>query len=160
MDTIKFAITKKSIHDRIFATSAYTTRARETMGMPGSIAERMLITADDKHLIDPMIDNSVNEVSCMIARYHPGSSVEFNMEENDGEYRFCIAAPVNYPAGNAGKLAQSIESYIAGRTLQEWYSDIRPDEATNAAARVQNEAMTIQEMLAQRTRPTIITDNA
>ena len=160
MNTIRFTITRENVYNRVFATSAYTTRARETMGIPSGITERMLLTADDKHIIDPMIDSSVNEIASEIVRYHPGSCVEFTKESDAEGYQFCINAPANYPAGNAGKLAGSIESYIANRTLQNWYISIKPDEANIAAVKAQNDAMTIQSMLTQRTKPAIHTDNA
>ena len=157
MNTIRFTITRENIHDKVFATSAYTARARETMGIPPGITERMLLTADDKRIIDPMIDGSVNEIAEEIARYHPGSSVGFNGEGDEAGYQFSIATPANYPADNADKLAVSIGSYIANRTLQNWYTGIKPDEANIFAIKAQNDAMIIQAMLTQRTKPT---DNA
>lgn len=160
MNTIRFTITRENVYNRVFATSAYITRARETMGIPSGITERMLLTADDRHIIDPMIDSSVNEIASEIVRYHPGSCVEFTKESDAEGYQFCINAPANYPAGNAGKLAGSIESYIANRTLQNWYISIKPDEANIAAVKAQNDAMSIQSMLTQRTKPAIHTDNA
>ena len=160
MNTIRFTITRENVYNRVFATSAYTTRAREAMGIPSGITERMLLTADDRHIIDPMIDSSVNEIAGEIVRYHPGSCIEFTKDGDVEGYRFSINAPTNYPAGNADKLAGSIESYIANRTLQNWHISIKPDEANIAAIKAQNDAMTIQSMLTQRTKPTIHTDNA
>ena len=54
----------------------------------------------------------------------------------------------------------SVESYIANRTLQNWYTDIKPDEASISAAKAQNDVMTIHTMLTQRTRPIKSTENA
>ena len=160
MKTIKFIIIKGNIHDKVFATNAYTARAREAMGIPTGIIERMQLSADDKHIIDPMIDSSVNEITSEIVRYHPRSSVEFTENENGVNYEFNVAVPVNYPTGNADRLAMSVESYIANRTLQNWYTDIKPDEASISAAKAQNDVMTIHTMLTQRTRPIKSTENA
>ena len=157
MYTINFSITREHIYNGVFATSAHTARAREAMGIPVDITGRMLLTADDKHVIAPLIDNSVNEVSCDIVRHHPGSSVEFNRNGNDGEYLFNITVPMNYPTGNAGMLATIIGDYILNRTLQSWYTDIKPDEANAAATKAQNDAGTIQALLTQRIKPTDIT---
>lgn len=157
MNTIKIVITKEDIYGRLFATSAYTARAREAIGTPTGITERMQLTADDKAIIDPMIDSSINEILCYISRYHPGSSVENN---DNSEYRFCIPTPANYHTGNADKLAGSIKSYITNLTLQNWYTGIKPDEANIATAKAQNDAITIQAMLTQRAKPTRTTDNA
>ena len=44
MNTTRFAITKESLCKRIFAASAYMVRARESMGVPPAVGERMLIT--------------------------------------------------------------------------------------------------------------------
>ncbi len=158
MSTIKIVITKGNIYDRIFSTSAYTARARETLGLPDGIVERMQLTADDRHVIDPMIDSSADEIYGEITRYHPGSSVELTEYENGINYEFSIPVPFNYPTGNSDKLARSIESYIANRTLQNWYTGIKPDEANIAAAKAQNDAITIQTMLTQRIKPSKFTD--
>ena len=55
MEPIKIVITKESIYKHIFATSAHMTRSREAMGIPASIGERMLVTADEKEMLDPHI---------------------------------------------------------------------------------------------------------
>ena len=86
MTTIEFHITKEEIGKRIFATSAYTARAREAMGTPPSVTERMQATADDTALLAPIMDYSASEVFTVIVRYHPGSSMELI---NDG-YLFNI----------------------------------------------------------------------
>ena len=93
MSTIKIVITKGNIYDRIFSTSAYTARARETLGLPDGIVERMQLTADDRHVIDPMIDSSADEIYGEITRYHPGSSVELTEYENGINYEFSITLP-------------------------------------------------------------------
>ena len=150
MNTVEFYITKEMIGKRIFATSAYTARARESLGTLPAITERMLATADDTAVLNPLIDDSINEVFTFIVRYLPESIVEFC---NDG-YRFAIKAPENFPADNGGKLKQCIESYIADRALQEWYANVKPDEAAITSARTQNEAATLQALLTQRVKPT------
>lgn len=150
MNTMEFHITREEIGKRIFATSAYTARAREALGTPPAITERMQATADDTALLNPIIDNCASEVFTVIVRYHPGSNLEFS---NDG-YRFNNNTPANYPADNGSKLAQVIESYIVNRTLQEWYTNVKPDEAAITATKTQNDAATIHSLLTQRKRPT------
>lgn len=153
MSTLNFVITKKNIYNIIFATSAYTTRAREATGMPQSISESMLLTADEKRIIDPLIENSINEIFSFIACYHPATSIE---DDNGEGYMFNIKTPANYPAGNEGKLAKSIESYVANRTLQDWYTCMKPDEASLVAAKTQNDITTLQSLLTQRGKPQIM----
>ena len=149
MKTIEFEIRRESIDKRIFTTSAYTARAREAMGTPPAIAERMTVTADDLPLLHPLMDDCVNEVVTIIAHYHPGSNVEFL----DDGYRFTIKVPENFPTDNDKNLKHSIESNIACRTLQSWYTDVKPDEAAITAAKIQNEAATLHSLLTQRERP-------
>lgn len=153
MSTLNFVITKKNIYNRIFATSAYTTRAREATGMPQSISESMLLTTDEKRIIDPLIENSINEIFSFIACYHPATSIE---DDNGGAYIFNIKAPANYPAGNEGKLTKCIENYVANRTLQDWYTCMKPDEASLVAAKTQNDITTLQSLLTQREKPQIM----
>lgn len=153
MSSVIFAVTKENIHSRIFANSAYTVRAREAMGIPPAIGERMLITADDKGIINPLIDDSVNEIHSHITRYHPGSSVEFNNDAYGGYYMFTVNTPSNYPGDNEEKLTHCAESYIVNRTLQSWYTGIKPDEAAIIATKVQNDAATMQILLTQRKKP-------
>lgn len=149
MKTIEFKITIESIGKRIFATSAYAAHAREAMGTPATITERMTVTADDMPLLHTLMDDSVNEVITLVSHYHPGSNVEFL---NDG-YSFSIKTPENFPADNGSKLEQSIGSYIAGRTLQSWYTDVKPDEAAITATKTKNEAVTLHALLTQREKP-------
>lgn len=149
MKTIEFEIRRESIEKRIFTTSAYTARAREAMGTPATITEMMTVTADDMPLLHTLMDDSVNEVITLVSHYHPGSNVEFL---NDG-YSFTIKTPENFPADNGSKLEQSIGSYIAGRTLQSWYTDVKPDEAAITAAKIQNDAATLHSLLTQREKP-------
>ena len=156
MSTLNFVITKRNIYNRIFATSAYTTRAREATGMPQSISESMLLTTDEKRIIDPLIENSINEIFSFIACYHPATSIDYSTDDNDGAYIFNIKAPANYPAGNEGKLAKSIESYVTNRTLQDWYTCMKPDEASLVAAKTQNDITTLQSLLTQRGKPQIM----
>ena len=151
MKTVKFVITKEDVYKRIFTTSAYTARARESMGIPSNVGERMLITADEQKVIEPLIDESVNKVFCNIERYHPGSSIEYA----DTAYMFSINTPANYPTENGKKLRISIESYIIHHTLQDWYTNIKPDDASIIAVQTQNDAMTIEQLLTQRTKPSI-----
>ena len=151
MKPITFVITREDVYGHILATSAHVTRSREAMGTPQSIGESMLITTDEKEMLDPHIRNSVNNVFCDIVRYHPGSNVETTQEE----FKFTINTPSNYPDENGEKLKESIESYIANRTLQSWYTSIKPDEASIAATLVQNDAVTIIQLLMQRTKPTL-----
>ena len=153
MNTIRIVITKEDIYGRLFATSAYTARAREAMGVPQSIVERMLLTPDDKEIIVPMIENSVNEIFTDISRYHQESSVTFTNAEDTERYLFNINTPDNYPSENGEKLRQSVESYIVNRTLQNWYTDIKPDEAAIIAAKTQNDAANIRMLLIQRRKP-------
>ena len=153
MSTLNFVITKKNIYNRIFATSAYTTRAREATGMPQSISESMLLTTDEKRIIDPLIENSINEIFSFIACYHPATSIE---DDNGEGYMFNIKAPANYPAGNEGKLTKCIESYVTNRTLQDWYTCMKPDEASLVAAKTQNDITTLQSLLTQREKPQIM----
>ena len=153
MNEIIFIITREDIYKRIFASSAYTARAREAMGVPQSIVERMLLTPDDKEIIVPMIENSVNEVLTDISRYHQESSVTFTNAEDTERYLFNINTPDNYPSENGEKLRQSVESYIVNRTLQNWYTDIKPDEAAIIAAKTQNDAANIRMLLIQRRKP-------
>ncbi len=151
MNPTIFTITKEDLHKRVFAASAYLVRSRESMGIPPGIGERMLITADESDMIEPLIDNSINNVSCSIERYHPGSSIV-----NSGDaYQFSICTPVNYPAENGQKLKAAIENYITNHTLQNWYTAIKPDEASIIAVQAQNDTITIQQLLAQRTKPSI-----
>lgn len=147
-------ITRAGVCGRIFAATAYTARAREAMGTPPTITERMLATADDNAILCTLIENSVNEIHSEIARYHPGSTTEFSEDESGGHYIFNIKVPANYPTDNEKQLQQSIESNIAGRALQEWYANIKPDEAAMTAARIQNDTMTLQALLTQRIKPT------
>lgn len=151
MISTRFAITKESLYKRVFATSAYMVRSRESMGIPPGIGERMLITTDDREMIAPLIDNSINNVFCSIERYHPGSSIEYS----DNAYMFNINTPANYPAENGKKLKPAIESYVTNHTLQNWYATIKPDEANIIAVQTQSEAITIQQLLMQRTKPAI-----
>ncbi len=149
MKTIEFKITIESIGKRVFATSAYTARAREAMGTPPAIAERMTVTADDTALLHPLMDDCVNEVVTIIEHYHPGSNVEFL----DDGYRFTIKVPENFPTDNDKNLKHSIESNIACRTLQSWYTDVKPDEAAITATKTKNEAVTLHALLTQREKP-------
>lgn len=149
MNTSRFAITKESLCKRIFAASAYMVRARESMGVPPAVGERMLITEDEQKMIEPLIDNGVNNIFCSIERYHPGSSVE----NTDKAYTLYVNAPSNYPAENWKKLRTAIESYIVNHTLQSWYASTKPDEASIIAVQAQNVATTIQQLLVQRTKP-------
>ena len=151
MESITFVITKEDVNRHIYATSAHMTRSREAMGIPSSIGEGMLITADKHEMIGPHIRNSVNNVFCDIVRYHPGSNIEITQEG----YKFTINTPSNYPTENGEKLKDCIGSYIANRTLQSWYTNIKPDEASITATLVQNDAATIQQLLMQRTKPCI-----
>ena len=153
MKTVKFVITREDVYKRIFTTSAYTARAREAMGIPAAVAERMLITADDKEAVDPLIDNGMNAVLADIVRYHPGSSMEFTQDGYGGYYMFHMKSAESYPTGNEEMLTQSIGSYVANRTLQNWYADIKPDEAAMTAAKMQNDAATIHLLLTRREKP-------
>ena len=157
MKTVNFTITRENIDKRIFATSAYTARAREAMGIPPSVVERMVVTADDKEMVDPLTNNAINEVFAYITRYFTNSSVNFTQESPSGYYTFNIGVPENFPSGNAEKLQQSIESYIANRILQSWYTGIKPDEASIIALQTQSDATTIQTLLTQREKPTSTT---
>lgn len=154
MKQIKFDITRADVCKRIFATTACTARAREAMGTPPAITERMLATADHSAMLYPLIEESVNEVYGDIARHHHGSTVDFVEDEHGGHYAFDIKVPANYPDGNERKLEHCIASYIAGRALQEWYTNAKPDEAAITAARIQNETTTLQALLTQRIKPT------
>ena len=151
MIATKFLITRERLYKRIFAASAYMVRAREAMGIPPAIGERMVITEDDRKMIDPLIENSVNNVFCSIERYHRGSTVEYT----DNSYTFYINVPNNYPAENGKKLKTAVESYIVNHTLQNWYANMKPDEASIIAAQTQNDTVTIQQLLMQRTKPSI-----
>ena len=153
MESMTITITRADLCDRIFAATAYTARAREAMGTPPAITERILATADDNAMLYPLIENSVNEVHSDIVRYHPGSTAEFDEDESGGHYIFNIRLPANYPTGNGRKLQQSIGSNIADRVLQEWYASVKPDEVAMTAARIQNDTMTLQALLTQRTKP-------
>ena len=150
MKTIEFYMTREEIGERIFATSAYTARAREAMGTPPAITERMQATADDTALLNPIMDNSASQVTAFIVHYHPGSNVEYS---ND-EYRFTVQVPENYPAGNGDKLKQAIVNYIVNSTLKEWYTNVKPDEAAIMVTKTQNDAVAIEALLTQRERPT------
>ena len=156
MSLISFALQRENICKRIFATSAYTARAREAMGVPPAIVERMLITADDIDIINPHIENSANEVYTDIVRYHPGSSIRFTQDECGGFYIFNIKVPSNYPTNNVDTLKQSIESYISNRTLQSLYTDLKPDEASIIATKTKSDAVTIQMLLTQRENPSTL----
>lgn len=151
MISTRFVITKESICKRVFAASAHMVRASESMGIPFGLGERMLITADEQKMIEPLIDNSVNNVFCNIESYHPGSSIEYS----DNAYMFIIKTPDNYPAENGKKLRIAIESYITNHTLQNWYTNIKSDEASIIAVQAQNDATTMRQLLMQRTKPHI-----
>ena len=153
MNTVNFVTNRNNVYNKVFATSAYTARAREKTGMPPEIIERMTITADDKLVIDPIIENCINEISTYITRYHPNSSVDFITDEHEGHYLFNIVVPDNYPIGNEDKFEKSVENYITNRTMQEWYSIIKPDEANIPAAKAQSDILTIQTLLTQRKKP-------
>ena len=151
---VTFVITKEKVYRQIFATSAHTTRAREAIGLPQEITERMLLTADNKHIIAPLIDNSINDVYAEIVRYHPDCSVNFTRNgEGDGCYVFNMNIPSNYPTDNINQLEQRVESYIVNSTLQNWYSNVKPDEASIIATKRQNDAAIIQMLLTRRTKP-------
>ena len=151
MSSTRFVITKESLHKRVFAASAYIVRARESMGVPPAVSERMLITADELKMIEPLIENCVNNIFCRIERYHRGSTVE----PSDTAYMFYINTPDNYPVENGKKLKTAIESYIVNHTLQNWYTSMKPEEASIIAVQTQNDAATIQQLLVQRTKPSI-----
>ena len=70
-----------------------------------------------------------------------------------GYYMFHMKAAESYPTGNEEMLTQSIGSYVANRTLQNWYADIKPDEAAMTAAKMQNDAATIHLLLTRREKP-------
>lgn len=153
MNKITFVITREELYKRIYTTSAHIVRARETMGIPSSICERMLITADEKQTVAPLVDDSVNEVIAEITLYHPGSYVDFTLNEEGGSYNFVLRVPNNFPSGNEEKLSHCIKSYIADRTLQSWYTIIKPDEAAIIATKAQNDAVTMRMLLTQREKP-------
>lgn len=153
MNTVTFLITRENIYNRIYAASAYIVRAREAMGVPAGMGERMLITADDKRAFAPLMDDSVNEIFAEIAHYHPGSHVISTTDNDENGYRFAVRVPPNFPSANKDKLPHCIESYITDRTLQSWYTVIRPEEATVIATRTQNDAVILQTLLTQREKP-------
>lgn len=157
MKNIKFVIKKENVYKHIFTASAYTARAREAMGIPRGMVERMVITADDKEAINPLIDNAINEAYGYIARYFANSNVNFTQDNDGGYYAFDIGTPDNYPGGNSEKLAQCVESYIANSVLQHWYASIKPDEGSLIAVQAQNNAATMQLLLTQREKPTSTT---
>ena len=112
-----------------------------------------IIEADDKRAIAPLMDDSVNEIFAEIAHYHPGSHVISTNDNDENGYRFAVRIPPNFPSANKDKLPHCIESYITDRTLQSWYTVIRPEEATVIATRTQNDAVTLQTLLTQREKP-------
>ena len=159
MSAMTFTITKEDIYDRLFATSAYASRSREAMGIPSDIIERMQATADEKKIIEPLIDSSVDDAYTHIARYFPGSTSQFTGDTQNGKYTFYIPTPTEYPSGNSDRLKRCITSFIVNRTLQAWYTDVKPDEASIAATKAQSDAANIVQLLTQRTRPIKIYDD-
>lgn len=156
MNLITFSITRKTVHERLFVTSANLVRVREAMGIPPEVCERLLITDDNKELIAPLLEDSISEIFTEIVRYHSNCTVGFFKDEkdkNEDYYIFNLRAPVNYPTSNQKKLEQRVQNFVNNRILQSWYTNIKPDEASTFALNAQNDIAVLQAMLAQRSSP-------
>lgn len=155
MSTTTIAIHKNDICEHIYMVSACTARAREAIGLPNDIIERMIVTKDEMRKISNLIDQSANDLISIITHYYPNSTMQRKDDILGGYNIFNIETPPEYPSGNKETLRHYFESYITNRTLQKWYTDIKPDEANITATKVQNDTNNITNLLTQRTKPTI-----
>ena len=158
MKEITFSVRHKDIVDRIKLYTHYTGEARRNAGLPDKQAAAMQASADDATQMSDHIENALNEVGTILSRYFAqflaGQNVEDGNEENK-EYTFTIAAPELFPSTATANVEKCIENLVVRRTLQQWFVQHRPEEATLQAAEAQNAAGHLRELLTLRSRPRI-----
>ena len=158
MKEITFSVRHKDIVDRIKLYTHYTGEARRNAGLPDKQAAAMQASADDATQMGDHIENALNEVGTILSRYFAqflaGQNVKDGNEENK-EYTFTIAAPELLPSTATANVEKCIENLVVRRTLQQWFVQHRPEEATLQAAEAQNAAAHLRELLTLRSRPRI-----
>ncbi len=156
MEKKEICIDSASIYGKLFSESGYSSLARSAMGVQAALADVMLITEDEKRIIDTLIRSSINEVVHTIGRFLGSCSAKYCIENEDGkgEYRISFTAPYNYPDEQLPIMKECIEDLVFSRTLQQWYMTVKPDEAGITAVKTQDYAIQLRELLSKRKRPT------
>ena len=137
------------------AESGYTATARSAAGIPEAMTQSMLITDDEKRVIDNWIRNSINEATFLIGRHLGRCSVNYLPDDgqNTAKYILSFPQPHNYPTDAIMQLGECIVELTTGNVQQQWCMTVKPDETSIPAFRVQQAQIRLKELLAIRSRP-------
>lgn len=155
MKRIEIIVDSDSIYKRLFKESGYAVRSRSAMGMNATLADTVHITDDERETLGQWVRKSINEAVHGIYRYVGPCSVKYCMDTETGGERYVISvtAPHNYPTEHVALLETCISDLVFNRTMQQWYTTMKPDEASLMAANIQEDALLFRELLTQRERP-------
>ena len=155
MKKAEITISTGSIHSRLSAESGYTATARSASGIPETMTQRMLITDDERRVIDNWIRSSINEAAFLIGRHLGRCSVNYLPAdgENAAKYILSFPQPHNYPTEAIMQLGECIAELTTGNVQQQWCMTVKPDETSIPALRVQQAQTRLKELLVMRSRP-------
>ena len=152
------------IHAKLLAESGYTTRSRQALGAPDEVTESMLMTDDEKRILESWVRSALNEAAHTIGQHFGQCSVKRLATDGEEDKRYIISfpRPHNYPVAAIEQLKECVTELAIATAQQQWSMTVKPDEANIAAVRVQQARALMKGILTMRTRPSkgnIPTDN-
>lgn len=155
MEKIEIKINTDSLYTRLARESGLVARSRLALGVSDTVAEIMSLTEDEKEMAGNWIANSINETMHIMNRYLESCSVNINRDNSNHavEYVISVSIPHNFPHLQSIQLEMCIKELVTSRTLQQWYTTVKPDEANIAITSAQNHAGLLRGILTQRERP-------
>lgn len=151
MNTERIEIDYRNILQRIYTHTYYTGESRKTAGAPPHFAARIQASDSDKRALTHHIHLAIAEATKMLTRFL-GICTTIH-DESTSQTNITIELPLNYPTECIRQIAVAIEDYATMRTIGEWMTQNKPDEATLAAEGAQMAAMRLRELMSIRKRP-------
>lgn len=140
------------ILERIYTHTYYTGESRKAAGAPPHFAARMQASNSDKAALTHHIRLALSEVATMLTRYLGLCTTKYHSDTQSTI--FTIETPLNYPHECMEAMGETIENYAVMRTLAEWLTQNKPDEAAAAAEEAQISTLHLRELMSTRKRPT------
>ena len=146
----RISINNTQLLQRVCVHTYYTGEARKSSGLPPQLTAQLQASNSNRDILTQHINLSIAEATKMLTRYLGICTAQRTSPE---ETTIDIETPVNYPAECVPQIKEAIEDYCIMRTLGQWLTQIKPDEANAAANEAQMAMMRLRELMCIRKRP-------
>lgn len=150
-DNITLRLNVQKTEQRIHTYTYYMGESHKEAGLPSGMAARLQTSDDDAGQLRDHLLIAATDIAATISQYL--SACETKSVDDGSMILFSFTLPPDFPHDTLRLIETTVENYAVMRTLQQWFTQHKPDESAHVANEAQIQLLQLRRQLTQRTKP-------